>query len=146
MMPWWAWAAGGFGVLLVELFLIDAGFYLVFLGASAIATGFCALAFGVSSLTVELLLFGGLSLVSMVGFRRQVYARIRRTGPDRPEGATGEWALARERIEPGAVGRVELRGAPWSARNVGAAAIEPGSRAQVVRAESLLLHIQAEPG
>jgi inner membrane protein len=144
-MPGWVWAVGGLALLGLELGLIDTGFYLVFLGVSAIVVGLSVMFVGPASVSLQWLLYGAISVVSLVGFRGKVYARIRRnTAADLPEGTTGEWALASERIEAGATGRVELRGTHWSARNVGSSAIEKGVRAQVVRAESLLLFIQAE--
>lgn len=142
-MPWWGWMSGGIALLALELFFIDTGFYLVFLGLSAALVGVVTLAIGGSPVSLQWVLFGAFSLLSVFGFRRKLYERIHRAGPAVPEGVSGEWALANERIEPGATGRVELRGSPWSARNVGETAIERGSRVQVVRAESLVLLIRA---
>jgi len=141
-MPWWGWMASGLALLAIEMGVIDTGFYLVFLGLSALVVGLVALF--VANESLQWVLFGIVSLVSLVGFRNRVYARIRRTGPDLPEGVSGEQALAIERIEPGATGRVELRGTQWSARNVGSTPIERGSRPHVVRTESVLLFVRAE--
>ena len=112
-MPGWVWTVIGLALLSLELGLIDTGFYLVFLGASAVVVGLSVMFVGPASVSLQWLLYGAISVVSLLGFRRKVYASIRsRTAPDLPEGTTGEWALANERIEPGAVGRVELRAAP----------------------------------
>ena len=43
-MQWWAWIAVGAILLVSELAFIDAQFYLVFVGASALVVGFLALA------------------------------------------------------------------------------------------------------
>ena len=43
-MPWWGWLIVGIGLLGVEMFVIDAQFYLVFLGASAAIVGLLGLA------------------------------------------------------------------------------------------------------
>jgi len=43
-MPWWAWIVLGIGLLAVELFFVDAQFYLVFIGLSAAAVGLLGLA------------------------------------------------------------------------------------------------------
>jgi membrane protein implicated in regulation of membrane protease activity len=42
-MPWWGWIIVGALLMGAELFVIDAQFYLVFLGVSAIAVGVIAL-------------------------------------------------------------------------------------------------------
>ncbi len=143
-MPWWGWLTGGIALLALEMFFIDTGFYLVFFGLSAAAVGLCALATGITSPAPQWILFGVLSLLSVLTFRRQLYERIHRSGPEVSEGVTGEWALASERIESGATGRVELRGSPWSARNVGEKPIERGSRVRVERAESLVLLVRSD--
>ena len=48
------------------------------------------------------------------------------------------------RIEPGAVGRTDLRGSLWNARNESSTAVEPGQRCRVTRVDGLLVHIQPE--
>jgi membrane protein implicated in regulation of membrane protease activity len=53
-------------------------------------------------------------------------------------------ATPKERIAPGAVGRVELRGTVWSARNDAAESIEPGRRCRVFRVDGLLLYVRPE--
>jgi inner membrane protein len=143
-MPWWGWVTGGIALLALEMFFIDTGFYLVFLGLSAAAVGLCVLASGATSASLQWVLFSLFSVLSVLTFRRRLYARIRRSGPEVSEGVSGEWALARERIEPGAMGQVELRGSPWSARNVGEKPVERGSRVRVERTESLVLLVRAE--
>jgi inner membrane protein len=144
-MPWWGWMASGLTLFAIELGVVDTGFYLVFLGASALAVGLFVLGSGSTSPSVQWVLFAGVALLSLGLFRGRVYARLRRTAPDLPEGTSGEWATARERIGPGDTGRVELRGTPWSARNVGTTPIEAGSHVRVLRTESVLLLVQAEP-
>ncbi len=42
-MPWWAWLVLGIGLLGVEMLVIDAQFYLVFIGLSAALVGLLAL-------------------------------------------------------------------------------------------------------
>jgi membrane protein implicated in regulation of membrane protease activity len=47
-------------------------------------------------------------------------------------------------IAPGAIGRFELRGTTWTARNAGPTTILSGRRSIVVRREHLTLFVQAE--
>ena len=42
-MPWWAWLVLGIALLGVEMFVIDAQFYLVFIGLSAAVVGLLGL-------------------------------------------------------------------------------------------------------
>ena len=43
-MTWWGWLVLGIGLLGVEMFVIDAQFYLVFIGVSAAVVGLLGLA------------------------------------------------------------------------------------------------------
>jgi len=38
-MPWWGWLVLGIGLLGVEMFVVDAQFYLVFIGVAAALVG-----------------------------------------------------------------------------------------------------------
>jgi membrane protein implicated in regulation of membrane protease activity len=56
----------------------------------------------------------------------------------------GVLAVAKEQLLPGVVGRVEVRGAAWSARNTSDATLEAGQRCRVVSVEGLLLTVVPE--
>jgi membrane protein implicated in regulation of membrane protease activity len=56
----------------------------------------------------------------------------------------GEVGTVGEGLAPGALGRMELRGSTWSARNADSVPIEPGARARVERVEGLVLHVRRE--
>jgi membrane protein implicated in regulation of membrane protease activity len=143
-MPWWGWVALGVLLLAAELGAVDAEFYLVFLGLSALVVGLVGLAGFGGPIWLQWLLFAALALVSLVFFRRKLYARLRRAEGELGEGVSGEWAVAQGRIEPGALGRAELRGSVWSARNAGGAPIEDGERVRVERVEGVLLHLRPD--
>jgi membrane protein implicated in regulation of membrane protease activity len=53
-------------------------------------------------------------------------------------------AVAREALVPGAIGKAELRGSVWNARNAGREALAAGQRARVERVEGLVLQLRAE--
>jgi hypothetical protein len=143
-MPWWGWVAAGALLLAAEMGAVDAGFYLVFLGLSALAVGLLGLAGLAGPVWLQWLLFAVLALVSLVFFRGRLYAHLRRFGGELGEGVAGEVAVAEGRIEPGAIGRAELRGSMWSARNAGATPIEAGERVRVERVEGLMLHLRGD--
>ena len=142
-MPWWAWMLAGGLLLAAEMGLVEAEFYLVFLGVSALLVGVLGLTGLDAPVWLQWLLFSALAVVSLVFFRQRVYSRVRRQ-QDLPEGVEGAWAVADERIAPGAQGRATLRGTPWTARNDGATAIEPGTRIKVEAAEGVILRVRGD--
>lgn len=144
-MPWWGWIAAGMMLLTAELFLVDFDFYFVFLGVAALLVGSLELAGLALPIYLQWTLFAVLAVVSLVFFRRKVYDLLRGgAGGEIPEGVSGDSAVAREAIAPGARGRVDLRGASWSARNCGSVTIEAGARCRVERADGLTLEVRAE--
>ena len=58
----------------------------------------------------------------------------------------GDIAIAQDPLLPGAVGRVEMRGTGWSAKNVGTDLVTPGQRCRVERTEGLMLLVRGEGG
>jgi len=70
MAPW-MWLAAGTALLAIELLLIDAQFYLVFMGLAAIIVGLVALVGVELPVWGEWSTFGLLSLVFLFGFRRR---------------------------------------------------------------------------
>src|SRR5262249_17928059 len=143
-MLWWGWLILGIGLLAVEMFLIDAEFYLVFLGGSATIVGLLALAGVPLPDWAEWLLFAALAIVGLVGVRRRgCTRRCGNAGPG-PDGVTpGDRVAVPTRLEPGQTCRVEYRGTSWSARNVDVHAIAAGSEAVISHIDDLTLHIKA---
>src|ERR1700682_5688809 len=118
-MEWWAWIAVGAILLRSALALIDAQFYLVFLGAAALVVGFLDLSGWISALWLQWLLFAGLAAISMFTFRRRIYDRLRRNLPVMNQGPVGESVVLPADLPPGEACRVEFRGSSWSAVNGG---------------------------
>ena len=143
-MLWWGWLVLGFGLLAIEMFVIDAEFYLVFLGASATIVGLLALLGVPMPEWAEWLLFAALALGSMVGFRRRVYALVRGKDGNVPERVTaGDRVVVPTRLDPGQTCRVEYRGTSWSARNVDVHPIAAGSEAVISAIDDLTLQLKA---
>ena len=140
-MPWWGWVVFGAFLLGSELLVVDAGFYLVFIGIAAAITGLVGLA-GLELVDWgQWILFSVLSLVLMVFFRKKIYARIRANQQDYPDGPTGESLLIEETLAPGAQCRVSFRGTSWNVVNEGKEAVEKGSRVAVDAVDGLTLKI-----
>ena len=144
-MPWWAWLVLGIGLLGVEMFVIDAQFYLVFIGLSAAVVGLLGLIGVDLPGWTQWLIFAALAVVAMLGFRRRLYALVRnRSGHVDERLTVGDRVVIAARLEPGQSGRVEYRGSSWTARNTGAGAIEGGSEAVIEAVDGLTLHVKAE--
>jgi membrane protein implicated in regulation of membrane protease activity len=132
-------------LLCVELFAVDAQFYLVFLGLSAAIVGFAAL-FGISDPAWgQWLAFAVLSLFFFFTFRRTLYQKIRAGGETYRDSIAGDSVRIPEDLAPGSDGRIDYRGTKWNVRNVGSAAIAGGSRATVVKVDGLTLHVSSDP-
>lgn len=144
-MPWWGWLIIGIGLLGVEMFVIDAQFYLVFLGISAVVVGLVGLSGIALPEWLQWLTFALLSLVTMVTFRRRLYDLVRlRSGHVQERLTVGDRVLIPDRLAPGKTCRVEYRGSSWTARNVDQDAIEAGKEAVIVTVDDLTLNVSAQ--
>jgi membrane protein implicated in regulation of membrane protease activity len=141
---WWHWLVLGL-VLVVAEMASAGGFYIIFFGIGAVVVGFLAL-FGVGGPGwVQVLLFTGLSVGGLAVFRSR-FLRWFPVDPQLPpvDALVGEIGLASEELAPGAVGKVELRGSAWSARNASGQALARGARCRVVRVDGLMLFVEPE--
>ena len=110
-MPWWGWLVAGAVLLAVEMFVIDAQFYLVFLGISAALVGLIGLAGIGMPEWAQWLVFAALALITMVRFGRRVYQLVRgRTGVVEERLTLGDRVVIPMRLEPGQSCRVDYRG------------------------------------
>jgi membrane protein implicated in regulation of membrane protease activity len=142
-MVWWGWVVIGVLLLGAELFIIEADFFLVFLGAAAIVTGLLGVAVPTVPEWAQWLVFAGLALVSMVLFRKRVYRLLRRDVPDMPDDMLREELVLPVGLPSGSSCRVELRGSTWTARNVGPETIPPGVKVRVVGVDGITLRVEA---
>jgi inner membrane protein len=141
-MPSWGWLVVGIGLLGVEMFVIDAQFYLVFLGASAAIVGLLGLAGIAMPEWAEWLVFAALAIFTMVAFRRRLYELMRRQdAPVEERITTGDLVMVPTRLEPGKTCRVDYRGSSWTARNESGNTIEAGTEARISRVDGLTLHL-----
>jgi inner membrane protein len=141
---WWHWLALGLVLIALEL-AASGGFYIIFFGIAAVAISVLKLTGVAEAVWIQLLLFSVLSVVSLQLFRSPLmrWMNIEGEGVD-VDSLVGETAVVKQDIPPGEIGRVELRGASWSARNSGAALLTTGRRCTVVRVDRLMLIVEAE--
>jgi membrane protein implicated in regulation of membrane protease activity len=143
-MQWWAWIAVGAILLGSELAFVDAQFYLVFVGAAALVVGFLSLTGADLAVWLQWLIFTVLAAVSMVGFRRRIYERMRRTLPIMRSGPAGEVVTLAAELPPGETCRIEYGGSSWNAINGGTSVIAAGARARIERVDGLTLVVHAD--
>lgn len=143
-MPWWGWFVLAAGLLSFELFVIDAQFYLVFLGVSAALVGLFGLTTDIMPAWQQWLAFAVLSIVTMVTFRERMYQLVRkRTGHVEQPLTLGDRVVIPVRLEPGQTCRAQYRGSSWTARNVDQQAIDAGKEAVIAHVDGLTLHVRA---
>ncbi len=141
-MIWWMWVLLGVVLLVVEI-VTPGGLFALFFGASAILVGGLS-ALGLQARWLQWLLFAGIGVVLVGLLRRRLKAR--RAGGPEVDGLAGELAIPQEDLAPGATGRADLRGAPWTATNDSGVPLSRGQRCRVSRADNLTIFIRPESG
>ncbi len=141
---WWHWLA--LGLILIALELAAAGgFYIIFFGVAAVIVAALSLIGASGPMWMQLLLFSILSVMSLLFFRSPMlrWMKLDIGGAD-VDSLVGETAIAQQDIAAGQIGRVELRGTAWTARNRGSELLTTGRRCVVVGVDRLMLIIEAE--
>jgi membrane protein implicated in regulation of membrane protease activity len=142
-MSWWHWLAIGLILILLEL-AASGGFYVIFFGVAAIAISGLHL-FGLAGpVWWQLLLFSVFSVVALLLFRKPILKLVQPDGPADVDSLVSEIAIPLDDIAPGAVGRAELRGTVWAARNGSGDVLTKGQRCRVVSVDRLMLFLEPE--
>jgi len=144
-MVWWQWMVIALVLAGLEM-ATPGGFFVVFFGAGALVVGFLGLAGLDLPQWLQWLLFSFFSIVALLLFREPLLRamRARTAGSDQVDALVGAVAIALEEMAPGTVGRAELRGSTWSARNGGQGSLAKGERCRVLRVDGLMLVIDRE--
>src|SRR5687767_53704 len=141
---WWHWLVIGLLLVLAEL-ATPGGFFVIFFGVAALIVGALS-GLGVGGpMWVQLLMFSVLSVVSLLLFRTRLL-QLMQVDPQAPavDSLVGEIGLLEGAIAPGQIGKIEVRGAAWSARNTTSSEIPRGMRCRVVRVKGLMLEVEPE--
>ena len=141
-MAWWLWTIGGCVLLALEL--IGPGFFVLFFGIGALLVAGATALWPGLALWVQLALFSVSSVGTLLLFRKRLTEAFSPERPSTTHDILRDIAVPLADLDPGAVGKVELRGVPWSARNVSATPLRRGQRCRVVEAKDLMLLIVAE--
>ena len=140
--PGWLWLIGGVLLLIAEV--IAPGFFLLFVGAAAIATGAFALLFDLGS-AAQLTLFALYALVAvMIGRRVYANAAVDSSDPllnDRAAQLVGRSVTVIADVDDHN-GRVRVGDSEWSARGGPGRA---GERVRITGLEGNCLLVEPEP-
>jgi membrane protein implicated in regulation of membrane protease activity len=143
-MVWWLWVVVGLGLLAFEM-AMPGGFFALFFGVGALLVGALVALDAAGPAWMQWLLFPVLSVGALVTLRRPLQARLNLKGSQRPvDSLVGEIAVALEALAPGGLGKAELRGTSWSARNRGSVALAKGQRCVVEKVDGLMLWVRPE--
>ena len=139
--PGWLWMIGGVLLLIAEI--IAPGFFLLFIGAAALATGAFALMFDLGTAS-QLALFALYSLIAvMVGRRFYANEPVDSSDPllnDRSGRLLGKVVTVVEPIDAQG-GRVRVGDSEWSARGGPASA---GDKVRITGVDGNCLTVEAE--
>lgn len=141
-MTWWTWLLLGLVLLFVEL-MTPSGFYLMFFGISALLVGLLTLMGFIGPTWTQWLIFSAVAIAAVALVRRRLMLRMLPlpAAPD-IDSMIGETAVAMTDIAADDIGKAELRGTAWNARNVSGREIRTGQRCKVERVEGLMLWIR----
>jgi inner membrane protein len=142
-MEWWIWILLGLLLLLAEL-LTPGGFYIIFFGIGAVVVGVLAGFNAAGPLWFQFILFSILSVLTLWLFREKLLQLTQGERRENVDSLVGETAVATEEIHFNDVGKAELRGTSWNARNVGDKPLTRGQRCIVERVEGLTIFVRAE--
>jgi inner membrane protein len=142
-MQWWMWLAAGLVLVVAEL-ATPGGFVLIFFGIAALVVGVLGLLGAVTSPTIQFLLFSVLAVAMLAILRGRLQSKLNPRSSAEVDSLIGDLAIPQERLSPGVVGRVEVRGSSWSARNTSSVTIDAGQRARVAGVDGLTLAVVPE--
>ena len=137
------WLAAGLVLVVAEL-ATPGGFVIIFFGIGALAVGALSLLGLVTNVPLQFLLFSVLSVASLAILRGRLQSRIKTPPSSSVDSLVGVVAMVQERMAPRAIGKVEVRGSMWAARNTSDTTLDPGQRARVAAVDGLTLAVVPE--
>ena len=143
-MAWWIWILIGLALLGVEAGM-PGGFFFLFFGISSLAVGILASMGLAGPLWMQWVLFSVLALVALAVLRKPLQAKLNINGANKHvDKLTRETATAQCDMAPDQIGKAELRGTTWTARNASDGPIVTGQRLKVDHVDGLTLFVRPE--
>lgn len=142
-MDWWIWLLVGLLLLLAEL-VTPGGFYIIFFGIGAIIVGILAGFQAAGPPWFQYILFSLVSVIALWLFREKLLQLTRSAPSETVDNLVGETAVSLDDIPVNGIGKAEMRGTSWNARNIGDKPLARGQRTRVERIEGLTIFVRAE--
>jgi inner membrane protein len=142
-MAWWGWGILGVALLGIELLAVDAQFYLVFAGLSAILVGLLGLVGLELPIAGQWLAFAVLAVTAMFTLRRPIYARLMNRPFANVSTDLDQRVVLTQDLAPGKSCRIEYRGSGWTAVNIGDQVIPSGGSARIDSIDGVTLRVRA---
>ena len=147
-MLWWYWSILGLILIGIEILTLGGlgNFYFLFFGMASLMVSGLTWSGLIEAAWLQWFLFAVLGIISLLVMKKPLQNKGKIEGKDETavDSMVGEMAKVIEPLEPKAIGKVELRGSTWTARNTGENLLEKDSIAKIVRVDGLTLWIQAE--
>ena len=140
-MAWWIWIVIGFALLALEF--AATSLHLGFFAVGAFVVGLLVLFGADLPVWVQLIIFTGVSLLAFFFLRPWLVRKLKLDQKKVVDSLVGEQAIAMEEIPAQGLGRAEMRGTTWSARNVGETVLNRGQRCVVAAVDGLVIHVRA---
>ena len=122
-MLWWHWAVLGFSLIGVEILTLGGlgNFYFLFFGMAALMVTGLTWSGLIDAAWLQWFLFAILGIISLLVMKKPLQNKRGLNEKDEPDvdSMIGEIATVLEPLKPQAMGKVELRGSTWNARNAG---------------------------
>jgi membrane protein implicated in regulation of membrane protease activity len=93
---------------------------------------------------LQVILFPAFAVLTLWLFREKMLELTRGRGTSAVDSLIGETAVAQEEILVKGIGKVEMHGTSWTARNLGETPLARGARCKVERVEGLTVFVRAE--
>jgi membrane protein implicated in regulation of membrane protease activity len=147
-MLWWHWSILGLSLVGVEILTLGGlgNFYFLFFGVAALMVSGLTWAGLIEAAWLQWFLFAILGIISLLVMKKSLQNKGGIGGENElaVDSMVGEMATVLEPLAPQALGKVELRGSTWTARNAGENSLEKNTIAKIVRVEGLTVWIQAD--
>jgi membrane protein implicated in regulation of membrane protease activity len=147
-MLWWHWSILGLSLVGVEILTLGGlgNFYFLFFGVAALMVSGLTWAGLIEAAWLQWFLFAILGIISLLVMKKSLQNKggIGEGNEPAVDSMVGEMATVLEPLAPQALGKVELRGSTWTARNAGENSLEKNTIAKIVRVEGLTVWIQAD--
>jgi len=140
-MDWWIWTLIGFFFLMLEF--VASTMHSAFFAAGAFLVAILVALHVGGPLWAQILTFTLFSLATLFLIRPYVVRKLKLSVTKVVDTMIGEQAMIMDDLAPAGIGKAEMRGSTWNARNVGETALHKGQRATVERVEGLVLHVRA---